>query len=263
MAMANVATAKEFTLELSEFFGKLKKNAIKQVVEAYGNKKYQRTQELRKDDAESTEGKDIAFSIELEFSEIKPVSAGHLQKAAAYGAATAQAAISSAGYDYEVDDTAIAEGVGNYNAAELITNIDEPTRQWIASDIDLAMQEGWSAGRLSTVLEENYAFSSSRADTIARTEIAKADAAGRRKADEESGLARAKRWTTAQDPCDICQNNEADGIIDYNDEFSSGDFNNPAHPNCYCGIEVIYENPTTGEWNLPQGQVKPENNEED
>jgi hypothetical protein len=235
MAPHHVATARAFANELSDFFSKLKTKTIQQIIDEYAKR--------GKADTPKNTGNDIADGLELDFTAVVELSAKRLKQAAFDGAQTAQENIADAGHDYEVDEAAIAEGVGNYNAAELVTNIDEPTRQWLANDIDLAMQEGWSTGRLSSVLEDNYAFSGARADTIARTEVANADVQSRVEAYKQSGLAQGKRWLLAEEPCDICEENAGDDIIDFEDTFSSGDDFPPAHPNCECDFETVFENP--------------------
>lgn len=235
MGVANVATAKAFAIDLADFFGQLEKKAIKQVITAY--------EKATKADDNRSPGADIADGIELDFTAVIDISARHIKKAAYTGTETAQNEIAAAGFDFTVDEERIAEGVGNYNAAEIVKGIDDPTRQWLAGDIDLAMQEGWSTGRLATTLEENYAFSDARAETIARTEVAKADVQARVESYRQSGLAKSKRWLVAEEPCDICVDNEDDDIIDFEDNFSSGDDFPPAHPNCECDFETIFENP--------------------
>lgn len=48
-----------------------------------------------------------------------------------------------------------------------------------------------------------------------------------------------KAWYCASNPCDICQDNEDDGRIPIDQEFSSGDIAPPVHLNCECLMSLI------------------------
>ena len=79
-----------------------------------------------------------------------------------------------------------------------------------------------------------------RQKTIARTEGSKAVSEARITEAKNRG-AKYKGWVTSQDErlCDECSGNEADGIIEIGQPFSSGVFNTPAHPLCRCSIFYI------------------------
>ncbi len=47
-----------------------------------------------------------------------------------------------------------------------------------------------------------------------------------------------KRWVTAGDPCEICDENALVGWIDADEEFPSGHDEPDAHPNCQCTLET-------------------------
>ena len=122
-------------------------------------------------------------------------------------------------------------------AAALVTEIEESTRDMLRSDVARAMEEGWSNDKLAEELEKNYAFSESRAETIARTETAMADVEGNMTAYKESGVVEGKEWITGSEAdCDLCAMNEAKGVLPLDDVFPSGDEAPPAHPNCVCDI---------------------------
>ena len=97
------------------------------------------------------------------------------------------------------------------------------------------------------MLEENYAFSEARAETIARTETANADCQGNLAVYKESGVVAQKQWIVGAGCCDECQ--ELDGeIVDLDDNFSTGDDAPPAHPNCRCDyVPLIDEQANTNE----------------
>jgi phage portal protein BeeE len=127
-------------------------------------------------------------------------------------------------------------------AAELVTSIDEATREMLRADVTQAVTEGWSTDRLASSIEENQAFSSARAERIARTEIAIAHIEGSMQAYRASGVVGGKKWLLSEDPCPICEGNAADGEIGLDETFSSGDDAAPAHPNCECDIIAITGN---------------------
>jgi len=132
------------------------------------------------------------------------------------------------------DDRA-AEMVGmKWVDGELVENPDaewqitEGTREFLRSDVEAALDEGWSTDELSSALEENYAFSEERADMIARTEIARADVEGTRAGWDEMGVQQ-EEWSASPGCCDACQ--ELDGQI-----FDLGAAPFPQHPNDECAL---------------------------
>jgi Phage Mu protein F like protein len=102
-----------------------------------------------------------------------------------------------------------------------------------------AIADAWDAGGSYTdivgAIKDTFEdFSDQRADLIAQTEAADAYNAGRRETalaldfDEHS-------WETESgDPCPVCEENESQGWIDIDEDFSSGDDAPTAHPNCLC-----------------------------
>jgi hypothetical protein len=119
--------------------------------------------------------------------------------------------------------------------------ISDSTREFIRADIEQAINEGWSTGTLKDKLGENYAFSDRRAETIARTEIAKADMEGNMAAYRASGVVMGKEWLLGSeyDEDDICQDNADAGVIALDAVFPSGDDAPPAHPNCKCTVVPV------------------------
>lgn len=134
----------------------------------------------------------------------------------------------------------VGDLVDNPNAAFRIT---DDVREEIADKVKEAISEGWSAGDLADEIEGLGPFSEARAETIARTEIIRANNEGHLVAFRESGVVQQKQWSTAEDGdvCDICIENEEQGPIDLNDAFASGDDAAPAHPNCRCTIVAVIE----------------------
>jgi hypothetical protein len=120
-----------------------------------------------------------------------------------------------------------------HRAAELVTKIQESTRDYLRADVTQAVEEGWSSQQLSQALEENFGFSASRSNTIARTEIGQADVEGNMMAYRTSGVVVGKEWIlgSGHPKPDQCDTNAAAGVIPLAEAFPSGDQNPLAHPN--------------------------------
>jgi SPP1 gp7 family putative phage head morphogenesis protein len=146
-----------------------------------------------------------------------------------------------------------AEMVGMRRTADgsLIPNpnarwrIDEGTREHLRGTVWSLVDSGASADEVKRQIVQAHAFSAARAETIARTEMAKAFSAG--------GLAGAKvlgathkQWTTSEDDkvseeCVACgeAGPDGDGVIEVGDAFPSGEDAPPNHPNCRCAVAYL------------------------
>jgi hypothetical protein len=129
-------------------------------------------------------------------------------------------------------------------SAELIAvggeqSLVDSTREMIRQTIANGLADSIGRDAIVEALQEGYGFSAKRAEVIAHTEIAMANAAGKRAGWDalvDGGTKLKKGWTISSlaGCCDACENNFADGMIAYDDTFSSGDFMEPAHPSCRC-----------------------------
>lgn len=120
--------------------------------------------------------------------------------------------------------------------------IDTGTREEIRSIIADGLEENIGTDAIADLIEEAGAFSPERAQLIAETEIARASSQGSHNAMEEAvdaGVKVKKSWFVDEDPCPICQGNAADGPIELDESFSSGDDMPPAHPNCECALQPV------------------------
>ncbi len=128
-------------------------------------------------------------------------------------------------------------------AADLVTQIEENTRDMLRDTVAQAIEEGWSADELAGQIADSVGFSDDRAETIARTELIAANNQGNLRAYKESGVATGKEWATAGDDLveEECQANEDQGPIGLDEDFDSGDDAPPAHPNCRCAILPVIE----------------------
>lgn len=140
-----------------------------------------------------------------------------------------------------------AEMVGmQYNAAgDLVINPDpkwaitENTRDGLRSMITSAYENGIDVTQLGQQIEDSYLFSAARSETIARTELAKADTQATLIAWKESGVVTGKKSLLGSEhdeeafDCD-CAEIEDEGVIDLDDLFLSEYDAPPYHPNCVC-----------------------------
>lgn len=125
--------------------------------------------------------------------------------------------------------------------------VDNPNAEWVISDSTRDMIQGMVAGsidegattaELAAALEDSFAFSSERAEMIARTETRMADMGGQMEAYQASGVVQGTEWVTSNDDLvsDECQGNADAGVVALGDLYPSGDSAPPAHPNCRCSV---------------------------
>ncbi len=120
--------------------------------------------------------------------------------------------------------------------------ISDTTRDDIRAAVEKALEDGVPAADLADTISELGTFSESRAMTIARTELIRANNKGHMSAFKNSGVVQYKAWSTANDDDvdeEICQPNEDEGPIPLDDEFDSGDTEPPGHPNCRCTLVAV------------------------
>ena len=115
------------------------------------------------------------------------------------------------------------------------SELDDDTQQAISEFVD---------GRLKLLKHSfrqlNNGSITRNPDLINRTETDAATWFGQTKGYEARGNNVHKVWVV-MDPCDECANNEAVGPIPVGEEFPSGDYAPPAHPNCMCDLEYTNE----------------------
>lgn len=123
-------------------------------------------------------------------------------------------------------------------------NISEPTRDMLRQTITEGVQNGQGIRGLIREIEGNYAFSHERAILIARTETMNAHGRGALEGylmARDEGISLKKAWSPAPDACVVCLDNEAQGPIELEEPFQSGDMAPTAHPNCRCVLVPISE----------------------
>jgi hypothetical protein len=133
------------------------------------------------------------------------------------------------------------ELVDNPNAEYAIT---DATREDIRRVIADGLDENIGLDEITANIEDATGFSEDRADLIARTEIARANsdaALESYRGASTVGVSVKKEWILGANPCPICEDNAADGAIDIDEPFSSGDDAPPAHPNCECAVSPVVD----------------------
>lgn len=117
-------------------------------------------------------------------------------------------------------------------------SIEDATREMVRGDVVKALEQGTSSDDLSAILQGSYAFSESRATTIARTEVAKAAVQGNMALYKRSGQVAGLQWSTAAGCCDDCTDLDKE-VVALGDAFSDGSDGPPQHPNCRCDVIPI------------------------
>jgi SPP1 gp7 family putative phage head morphogenesis protein len=130
------------------------------------------------------------------------------------------------------------------NVGELISGVDETTRDGIRTTIANDLEAGKTRDEIADDLEEHWAFDEKRALLIANTEIADANSqgglAGAKTARDELDVQSYKEWLVAdEEACEDCLDNRDDGPIPLDDDFSSGDDAPTAHPHCRCALTYV------------------------
>lgn len=153
----------------------------------------------------------------------------------------AQAAADAAAFDmFDVKDpNAIAWA--NEHVADMLTSdgtggkLADSTRDMIRKTIARIIDESEDEEAIVTALNGAYAFSTQRAELIARTELRDAQAMGALIGAKAVGMEQ-KRWLLSNDEgvCPVCEANAAQDWISISNAFQSGDEAPLAHPNCRC-----------------------------
>ena len=155
----------------------------------------------------------------------------------AIGKASSQLAAEYKSAD-EVPATFTSEYLQDHSLEKLKSvTVPETVSQLRNAIADAYVEDATYADIVEAIQETYSRFSTSRADTIAQTELNNAYNAGRSALANIIGMGE-KAWITESgDPCEDCLDNEAEGFIPMMQAFSSGDQMPTAHPNCYCSLD--------------------------
>jgi hypothetical protein len=196
--------------------------------------------------ADAIEAAIDAVLADVPWEEIEAESESTIQDAAVDGVGEGLAVIGN-GQDLDMVRLANPRAVAwaAEHAAELVSGIENTTRDGLRSLIVQAEQNGWSVAQLRDAIVNAYAFSAERAATIAQHELAAADIQGNligwMVAQDELGLSIEKRTILGinENHCAACQANVRAGAIPLNEPFPSGQLASPFHPHCGCDLVPV------------------------
>lgn len=192
----------------------------------------------------------ILDRIEAETSEDMRATI-HTTSAKAYGAGIESGSDLGVGaIRFNIKHPAAVEWLESH-AAEMVTEIDKTTRDFIGNVVTQGVDEGWSYSRMAREIKGRYeefaegqpqAHIQSRAHLVAVTESHKAYGEGHRAGIEpltKLGVEMEMCWVTMGDDVvsDGCLENEAVLWISIDDTFPSGDQTEPRFPGCRCNVQ--------------------------
>lgn len=134
------------------------------------------------------------------------------------------------------NQASVLKAARSYSAGlvkDVNTTTRDKIRQSINTSLSLGEDQSAAATRLGDIIGDPR-----RAETIARTEAVNSYNKGLMEFAGES-QATGKAWQDLG-ASDECADNSGEGTINIDDEFDSGDDAPPAHPNCRCGMQLIY-----------------------
>lgn len=235
----------------ADYFYALRKSLIRQIGDAIGkaskvSEEIERKVQRILDDLDFEGYESFADIVRSELETLFADAAGEAATQVGYSLGVdAFALANKAALKYARDRAAEMVGM-KWVGDEMVPNpnakwqISDGTREMLRSDVRDAMADGWSNDRLAQELADNYAFSDQRAETVARTETARADVQGSLEGYRAAGVEK-KRWLTAPGCCDECQDLDGEEVgID--DQFpNDGGDGAPLHPNCRCDVLPVLE----------------------
>jgi len=121
------------------------------------------------------------------------------------------------------------------HCAMLVTQMDVQTKHRLAQVVSEGIKNKRGVPGLARDIRGEFRHMRRyRAEMIARTETN--DALSQAFMDRAHDMKiEGKEWVTAA-PCEICAENEAEGVVPIDHVFSSGHERPPAHPNCRCAL---------------------------
>ncbi|UFW91047.1 phage portal protein [Bradyrhizobium barranii] len=248
-------------------FGKWKPALIKQVAKALAEQGVQKI-----DDADEEEiAANIAAALEfdglsslandlgIDLGDIATNSVSHV---------IAQMGVTDAGdLVNQVNDRAVA--FARDRAAEMVgmrydedgTLVENPNAEWAITDTmrdDLkrviadGLEQNIGIDEITANIEALGGFSADRAEMIAEAEVRRANSQaaldGYGAARDSLDIRMGKQWLLGPNPCEVCQANADQGVIDIDEPFQSGDDAPPGHPWCECALA-----PVVAEDDVPDG----------
>jgi len=224
------------TRAMSLYFRRLAKkfpySSLTSYVNQYRSKEAEasRLVEAKKDDAKKILGK----AVETGSDDLIIVIENGATKAYELGSSQAAAAIKIKPTFALVD-----EGAKKWirkRAAGQVTNINEVTRDRLARVLIEGVDRGQPVPKISrSIRSEILEMTRYRANMIAQNELNESMSEASMQTYKRLDITY-KSWSSALEPCEICEANEAEGVVPIDHIFSSGHRRPPAHPHCLCTI---------------------------
>jgi len=212
---------------------------------------------------------DLKNSIERSLAELSGAFAEKIrpiiERMFGTGGSAALAAVQARGLQVEFDvfDPTIAESIKPF-IRRLLHQINNVTLAHAMPIIRNGLEAGSSVGEMTTALEDTGKFNRARAQSIARTESARAYVAGEEEGWKQSDMVEGKKWLLAPNACEFCRAAAQDvnsrkvtpalGQPLYNQGAqltgTGGgtlklDFDDvqgpPLHPNCRCDLVPVFK----------------------
>lgn len=204
--------------------------------------------------------------VDLDLSDLSDLLGDEISDAATDAASDALEDVADVGGIEDLPDSIVdqvnerAVSAARDQAAELVTQIDDSTRQMLRDLIADGLEDNLGLDDVADSIVDAAAFSDERADLIANTEIADANSDGALEgyisARDDLGVDVKKAWLLGPNPCATCQENADAGPIDLDDDFPSGDDAPTAHPRCECSlVPVIGEDDDDNNQDQDRGSI--------
>lgn len=123
------------------------------------------------------------------------------------------------------------------HARSMVDRAESYTARMSDALVEKALSEGSSKDEFDETLDSSRLFSTSRAATIASTEMFFVANAVSEFAYKKFGMTK-KRWNVYPGCCSVCSSNASQGWIPIGSAFGDGSFHPPSHPNCRCDTSV-------------------------
>lgn len=182
----------------------------------------------------------IRATVTIDWSELRPVFEGAISSVYEESADATHQEIT--GSPFEKANERAAE-YARARGGELITDIEETTRNRINGAVEKAIEDGLDHDALTDLIT-GIVDDEDRAENIAYTELASAQIDSALEAARESGVAIGKQSLLSNNHAvdDVCDDNADAGVIGLDEDFPSGDDGPPFHPGgCGCDVVIVVE----------------------
>jgi|GEM_PF-6335005 len=130
-------------------------------------------------------------------------------------------------------------------AAELVSQVDESTRDMLRDVIADGLEQNLGTDGIADLIQESAAFGDDRAQLIAHTEVRNANERGAlegMRGARDAGVNIKKEVLLGPNACEVCIENADAGPIDVDESFPSGDLAPGFHVRCECAVTGVVGN---------------------